>query len=473
MVWKKIARTLDLGNASALDVAVQRESLRMRSEQSVQSRNVVLLASLVIFLSMFGAVPTWRILAMVIPLAAMAVLTERVSLWILREIAQADASLLASMLRTTWFITLGNQLVVGSMVWWLGWQTGPEVATVTTSLQMIYLGAAMVNASTNPASFVPGAWINLTLAATFWATQGLTGGTIALAMAGMGLLCTRLSRQMAANLKKSVAMRFENAELLQKLDEEKNLAQAATRFKADLLANVGHEIRTPVSTIAGMSHLVLKTDLDARQREMVQIIEQGCHHLNGLISQVMDLSRADARMLVLDNAAFDLQRVLDEAWILSLDQAKFRGLQVAFRVEDGIPAQLTGDALRLKEILINYIGNAIKFTQHGEILVRVARRPHEGDRMCLYFEVQDTGVGLTSEQISRVFQSFEQGDASVGRRYGGSGLGLAISKKLAELMGGEVGVVSAPGEGSTFWFTAQFGVEADQQNQRALLKTPV
>jgi signal transduction histidine kinase len=359
------------------------------------------------------------------------------------------------------------------MVWWLGWQTGPEVATVTTSLQMIYLGAAMVNAATNPASFVPGAWINLTLAATFWATQGLTGGTIALAMAGMGLLSTRLSRQMAANLKKSVAMRFENADLLKKLDEEKNLAQAATRFKSDLLANVGHEIRTPVATIAGMSHLVLKTDLDARQREMVQIIEQGCQHLNGLITQVMDLSRADARMLVLDHAAFDLQRVLDEAWILSLDQAKFRGLQVAFQVEDGIPARLTGDALRLKEILINYIGNAIKFTQQGEIVVRVARRTHGGASICLYFEVQDSGVGLTPEQIARVFQSFQQGDDSVGRRYGGSGLGLAISKKLAELMGGEVGVVSAPGQGSTFWFTAQFGLETDLQSQTALLKTPV
>jgi signal transduction histidine kinase len=473
MVWKKIAKSFDLSDTSTLGVAVQRESLRLRSEQSVQSRNVVLVATLIILLSTYGTVPLWRILAVVVPLAAMAVLTERVSLRVLRDIAQANVVQLAALLRTTWFTTIGNQLVVGSMVWWLGWQTEPEIATVTTSLQMIYLGAALVNASTNPASFVPGAWINITLTATFWATQGLTGATIALAMAGTGLLFTRFSRQMAANLTTSVAMRFENLDLLQRLNHEKSQAEATTRFKSDLLANVGHEIRTPVSTIAGMSYLVLKTDLDARQREMVQIIEQGSQHLSGLINQVMDLSRADARMLVLEHAAFDLQSVLDEAWVLSLDQAKFRGLRVVFSVEDGIPIRLTGDALRLKEILINYISNAIKFTQEGEIAVRVAQRRRDGARICLYFEVQDAGIGLTPEQMGRLFQSFQQADDSVGKRYGGSGLGLAISKKLAELMDGEVGVVSALGHGSTFWFTAQFGNELTPSSQTGLLRTPV
>jgi putative two-component system response regulator len=339
-------------------------------------------------------------------------------------------------------------------------------------LQILYLGAAMVNASTHPATFVTGAWINLTLMAAFWAMHGLTGLTVAVAMCGVGLALTRLSRQMAAGFRESLRMRYENLELLKKLDEEKRVAEEATQFKSDFLATISHEIRTPVSAIVGMCYLLLKSNLPTRQREMVEIVQQGGKHLNGLINQVLDFSKVEANMLVLEKVEFNLQKVLDEVCAMNADKAVARGLALEFEVDDGIPAVLVGDSLRLSEILINYISNAIKFTEQGKIQIRVSSSERDLTHIRLHFAVKDTGIGLSDAQISRLFQSFQQGDTSTTRRYGGTGLGLAICRKLAELMDGEVGVVSVPGEGSTFWFTARLDVAGADDNSRVAAPTP-
>ncbi len=466
MRWPKLTSSLEIKDTTPLSMAVAKESLRLRARQTVHSRRVMWLAMMLIGVALYGHVALWRILCYTLPVVLMVEINTRVSQRVWKTLDVSDGPQLTLLMNDMWWMTIINQTLLGSTVWWLGWQSEPEVAVLGTALQLIYLTAAMVNASTHPVTFIAGAWINLTMAAVFWAQRGLTGMTVAFAMAGVGLMLMRLSRQMAHSFTESLRMRFENLDLLEKLDREKGVAEAATQFKSDFLATISHEIRTPVSTIVGMSYLTLKTDLTERQREMVQIIQQGGQHLNGLINQVLDFSKVEASMLTLEKLAFSLQKVLDNAFALNSDKAAAKGLSMGFDVEDGIPDLLVGDALRLSEILINYISNAIKFTHSGGITVSVSKRARGAQQIELYFSVKDTGIGLTTEQISRLFQSFQQADNSTTRSYGGTGLGLAISKKLAELMHGEVGVNSTLGQGATFWFTAKFDLPQSARADR-------
>jgi signal transduction histidine kinase len=414
------------------------------------------LAMLIIAVAMVPYVAVWRIFFYVVPVIAMAHVNDLVSQHVLDHLDSADAHALSTLLRKMWLMTVINQFLLGCTVWWLGWGNTTEVATVGTALQLIYLAAAMVNASTHPATFVSGALVNLALAAAFWLSRDAIGVTVAFSILGVGLVVFKLSKQMALSFRQSLRMRFENLELLESLAREKQVAEEATQFKSDFLAAITHEIQTPVSTIVGMSYLVLKSELNPRQREMVQLIQQCGQHLNGLINQVLTFSKAEANMVTLDPAVFSLRSVVEQACALNAENAVARGLNIQVEIEDGLVDQLVGDALRLTEILINYISNAVKFTPQGSIQIKVAQRAREGQRLELYFSVADSGIGLTPQQIGRLFQSFQQADASTNRHYGGTGLGLAISKKLAALMGGTVGVESTLGQGSTFWFTAWF-----------------
>ncbi len=246
------------------------------------------------------------------------------------------------------------------------------------------------------------------------------------------------------------------------LEEAKEIAEAAAKSKADFLANMSHEIRTPMNAIIGMSHLALRTGLDAKQRDYVHKIHTSGRHLLGIINDILDFSKIEAGKLEVEHVDFDFDSVLDNVGNLVGEKASEKGLELIFDIEPDFPRALKGDALRIGQCLVNYANNAVKFTEKGEVFVRARVAEERGDDLLVRFEVQDTGIGLTPEQKGKLFQSFQQADTSTTRKYGGTGLGLTISKQLAELMGGEVGVESEHGVGSTFWLTALLGKGTEQ-----------
>lgn len=429
----------ELDGNQPLEVETARESLSLRAHQSIHSMRAVILATALAGAGFALVTPLWRILGWALPIMAMAFVNARLCERVLAGLAQADPQELVRRQRMLWWMTAVNQMLVGSTVWWVGSGNESGAATVATTLQLIYIGGAMINASTHPPTFVTGAWINLGIAAAYWASHSAVGIPLAFGLLGLALLLTRVAAQIAGDFADSMRMRYENRELLLRLEEEKRAAVEANAAKSRFLAAASHDLRQPLHALLVFSSLLGRNPKDPSA--LIGPIREAASALDKLFNGLLDISKLETGSVVPQLEAVNVLAVAqDLAREYSASCAD--GVRI---IAVGEPASALTDPFLFERILRNLVDNAVKFTARGEIRLEVDEEPGG-----VIVRVRDTGAGIPPAMRGCIFEEYFQLDNPARDPSRGTGLGLAIVRRLAQLLEAPIQVDSEPGQGSVF-----------------------